>query len=158
MVVFAIHWHESAVGVHVSPHPEPPSHLSPHPIHLGCPSALALSALFHALNLDWLSVSHMVIYARVQVQQPGIQPEEMNGVGDEAASQFSFGLPVYFKLMILFHTFTKTLGQRFAIFSSHWPKFIISINHCCSSEFLLQWFSWNQPYHLLSTSSNVSYS
>ena len=33
-----------------------------HPITLGCPSALALSALFHALNLDWWSVSHMVIY------------------------------------------------------------------------------------------------
>ena len=57
--------------------------------------------------------------ARVQVQQPGIQPEEMNGVGDEAASQFSFGLPVYFKLMILFYTFTKALGQRYDIFSSH---------------------------------------
>ena len=57
--------------------------------------------------------------AGVQLQQPGIQPEEMNGVGDEAASQFSFGLPVYFKLMILFYTFTKALGQRFDIFSSH---------------------------------------
>ena len=28
--------------------------------------------------------------AGVQLQQPGIQPEEMNGVGDEAASQFSW--------------------------------------------------------------------
>ena len=27
--------------------------------------------------------------AGVQLQQPGIKPEEMNGVGDEAASQFS---------------------------------------------------------------------
>ena len=44
------------------PHLEPNSHLSPHPIHLGCPSALALSALFHALSLDWSSISHMVIY------------------------------------------------------------------------------------------------
>ena len=76
--------------------------------------------------------------AGVQLQQPGIQPEEMNGVGDEAASQFSFGLPVYFKFKILFYTFTKTLGQRFDIFSSPSPRFIISINHCCSSEFLLQ--------------------
>ena len=43
----------------------------------------------------------------------------------EAASQFFFfGLPVYFKLMILFYTFTKTLGQRFDIFSSHWLRFI----------------------------------
>ena len=28
--------------------------------------------------------------AGVQLQQPGIQPEEMNGVRDEAASQFSW--------------------------------------------------------------------
>ena len=39
-----------------------PSYLPPHHIPLGCPSALALSALFHALNLDWSSISHMVIY------------------------------------------------------------------------------------------------
>ena len=44
------------------PHPEPPSHLPPHHIPQGCPSAPTLSALFHALNLDWSSISHMVIY------------------------------------------------------------------------------------------------
>ena len=27
---------------------------------LGCLSALALSVLFHALNMDWSSISHMV--------------------------------------------------------------------------------------------------
>ena len=43
-------------------HPKLPSHLSPLPIPLGCPSALALSALFHASNLDWSSISHIVIY------------------------------------------------------------------------------------------------
>ena len=43
-------------------HPEPPSHLPPHPILQGGPSAPALSALFHASNLDWWSTSHMVIY------------------------------------------------------------------------------------------------
>ena len=42
------------------PHPETPSNLPPHPILLGCPSALALSVLFYASNLDWRS--HMVIY------------------------------------------------------------------------------------------------
>ena len=43
-------------------HPEPPSHLPLHPIPLGHPSAPALSALSHASNLDWRSVSHMIIY------------------------------------------------------------------------------------------------
>ena len=44
------------------PHPEPPSDLCPHPIPQGCCSALDLSALFHCSNLDWWSISHMVIY------------------------------------------------------------------------------------------------
>ena len=49
--------------VYMCPHPEPPSHFPPpHPIPLGCPSALAWSALLYALNLDWSSISHTVIY------------------------------------------------------------------------------------------------
>ena len=44
------------------PNPEPTSHLPPHPIPQGHPSAPALSTLSHASNLDWLSVSHMIIY------------------------------------------------------------------------------------------------
>ena len=61
VVDFAIHRHESATGVLMSPIPNP---LPPpsHPIPLGCPNALALSALFNASNLDWSSVSHMIIY------------------------------------------------------------------------------------------------
>ena len=43
------------------PDPEPRSHLLPHPIPQGRPSAPALSTLSHALNLDWQSISHMVI-------------------------------------------------------------------------------------------------
>ena len=58
--------------------------------------------------------------ARVQLQQPGIQPEGVGGVGEKLRQPLIFlGLPVYFKLMILFYTFTKALGQRFDIFSSH---------------------------------------
>ena len=44
------------------PRPEPPSHLPPHPIPQGHPSAPALSTLSHASNLDWWSISHMIIY------------------------------------------------------------------------------------------------
>ena len=43
-------------------HPESPSQLLPHPIPQGHPSAPALSTLSHASNLDWWSVSHMIIY------------------------------------------------------------------------------------------------
>ena len=49
-------------GCSCLPHPEPHSHLPPHPIPLGHPSAPALSSLSHALNLNWQSVSHMIIY------------------------------------------------------------------------------------------------
>ena len=44
------------------PHPEPPFHLPPHSIHLGHPSSPAPSTLYHASNLDWQSISHMIIH------------------------------------------------------------------------------------------------
>ena len=44
------------------PHPEHPSHLPPHSIPLGHPSAPALSTLSHSLNLDWWFIWHMIIY------------------------------------------------------------------------------------------------
>ena len=44
------------------PHPEPLSHLPPHPILPGCFRALAFSALLHALNLHWSSILHMAIH------------------------------------------------------------------------------------------------
>ena len=59
---FATHSHESAMGVHAFPILNPLSHLPPHTIPLGHPSAPALSTLCHASNLDWWSVSHMIIY------------------------------------------------------------------------------------------------
>ena len=61
MVVFAIYLHTVHVYMYPS-HPESLSHLPPHLIPLSCHSVQALSALFHALNLDWSSISHMVIY------------------------------------------------------------------------------------------------
>ena len=47
------------MGIHVFPIL---NHLPPQPIPQGHPSAPALSTRSHALNLDWQSVSHMVIY------------------------------------------------------------------------------------------------
>ena len=46
------------MDVHVSPI----LNLPPHPITQGHPSAPALSALSHASDLDWRSISHVVIY------------------------------------------------------------------------------------------------
>ena len=55
------------------------SYLPPHPIPLGHPSAPALSTLSHALNLDWWSVSHMIIYMfqcySLQSSHPRLLPQ-----------------------------------------------------------------------------------
>ena len=58
VVVFAIYRHELAMGIHVSHHAEPPSHLLPHPIPLSCPRVPALGTLYHASNLHWSSILH----------------------------------------------------------------------------------------------------
>ena len=60
---FAIHQHESTMGVHefliLKP---PPTFLPPHTISLGHPSAPAPSILYPALNLDWWFISYMILY------------------------------------------------------------------------------------------------
>ena len=100
---------------------------------MACQASLSLT-----MSQSWpkfmFIASMMLSTARVQLQQPGIQPEEMDAVGDCGSLSFFSGLPVYSKFKILFYTFTKTLGQRFDIFGSPSPRFIISINHCCSSN------------------------
>ena len=56
-----------------------------------CLSVFLLSHL--QLSATPWTVAHQAplsMSAGVQLQQPGIQPEEMNGVSDEAASQFSW--------------------------------------------------------------------
>ena len=59
---FAIHQHESAMGVHEFPILNPHSHLPPHTISLGHPSAPAPSIMYPASNLDWRFVSYMILY------------------------------------------------------------------------------------------------
>ena len=44
------------------PHPEAPSHLPPHAIPVGHPSAPTPSTLYHTSNLDWWFISYMIFY------------------------------------------------------------------------------------------------
>ena len=44
------------------PNPEPGSHLPPHTISLGHPSAPAPTILYPASNLDWKFISYMILY------------------------------------------------------------------------------------------------
>ena len=64
--------------VHVFPILNTPSHLPPHPIPQGHPSAPALSTLSHASILDWRSVSHMV---PTRLLCPWDSPGKNTGVG-----------------------------------------------------------------------------
>ena len=57
---FAIHQHESTMGVHVFPILNLPLHTIP----LGHPTAPALSILYHALNLDWRFISYMILFLK----------------------------------------------------------------------------------------------
>ena len=51
-----------AMAIHTADMSKDCSNLPPHPILLGQPSAPALSTLYHASNLDWRFVSHMIFY------------------------------------------------------------------------------------------------
>ena len=61
-IVFAIHQHESATGVHVFPILNPTSHLPRHTILLGHPSTPDPSMRYHASSLDWRFISYMILY------------------------------------------------------------------------------------------------
>ena len=58
MMVSAIHQHESAIDIHMSPSIEPPSHLSPILTPLGYHRVLGLCSLCHTANSHWLSTFH----------------------------------------------------------------------------------------------------
>ena len=69
-MVFAIHQHQSATGIHVFP--THPKHLPTYLPLLGCPGALTLGAWLHALNLDWSSIwgAFMLFTVVVPVYSP----------------------------------------------------------------------------------------
>ena len=69
----------------------------------------------------------------------------------------SMELHVYFELQVFFYTLTKALGQRFDIFSFPHPDLLSPEIIVVLTEFLLQQFSQNGLYYLLSTFSYVSY-
>ena len=67
------------MDVHVSPILNSASYLPPHPIPQGHPSALALSTLSHALNLDWLTYSQKISSAVFCWLQASHRPIQIQG-------------------------------------------------------------------------------
>ena len=78
-MVFAIHQHESVIGLRLSP-PSRTSPPTPHLIPPGCHRAPALGALHHVSNSHWLSVVHMVAfmfqYYSLKSSHPLLLPNE----------------------------------------------------------------------------------
>ena len=58
---FAIYQNEFTTGVHEFPNLNPPSHLPPHTISLGHPSAPAPSILYPASNIDFSKTFCLVV-------------------------------------------------------------------------------------------------
>ena len=61
VVVFAIHWHESAMDVHVFPSRSPLSPPTP-PHPSGSSQGTSPEHLSHASSLGWWSVSPLIVY------------------------------------------------------------------------------------------------
>ena len=62
VMVFAIHQHESAIGIHRCLPFKHPSHLHHRPTLLGFHRELALGSLCRTANSHWLSTLHIVMY------------------------------------------------------------------------------------------------
>ena len=105
------------------PHPEAPSHLPPHTIPLGHPSAPAPSILYPASNLDWWFISYMILYM-FQCHSPN--------------SSHPLPLP---QSPRLFYTSVSLLLSRIQGYHYHLSKFHIYALVYCMMFFFLAYFT-----------------
>ena len=121
------------------PHPDPPSHLPPHPIPQGHPSAPALSTLSHALSLDWRNISHIIIYmfkCYSQIIPTSPSPTESNSLFFTSVSLLLSHIQGHHYHLSKFHTYA--LIYCIGVFLS-------DLLHSVGSSFI----------HLIRTDSNV---
>ena len=102
------------------PFPELPSHLPPHTLPLGHPSAPAPSILYHALNLDWRFISHMILYI-FQCRSPKSSPPPSPSPTESKR---------------LFYTFVSLSLSRIQGYHYHLSKFHIYASVYCIGVFL----------------------
>ena len=122
------------------PNPEPLSHLPPHTIPLGHPSAPAPSFLYPASNLDWWFVSYMILYM-FQCHSPKSSPP-----------------PSPTESKRLFYTSVSLLLSRIQDYHYHLSKFHIYALVYCIGDFLsglLPSIIGSSFIHLIRTDSNV---
>ena len=100
------------------PNPEPPSHLPPHTISLGHPSAPAPSILYPASNLDWWFISYTILCVSMafsQIIPPSASPTESKRLS---------------------YTSMSVLLSRMQGYWNHLSKFLIYVLVYCIDVFL----------------------
>ena len=120
----------------------------PHPITQGHPSAPALSTLSHALNLDWRSVSHMIIYifqcSSLKSSHPRLLPQNSK---DYSLLLYLSPSPTEFKR--LFFTSVSLSLSHIYCHCYHLSKFHIYVLEYCICVFLSDFTLYNRlQFHL----------
>ena len=133
-MVFSTQWNESAKGVHVSPHSEPPSQ----PYGLSQWTGFEYPVLF--IKVNWSSISDMVIYMFQCYSLKSSHP------------------CLFLESKILFLTSVSLLLSYIYGHCYHFPKFHICINilyWCFSFWFTSLYIIGSNFIHLIRTDSNV---
>ena len=120
-----------------TPLPPPPRH----PIPRGHPSAPALSTLSHASNLDWRSVSHMVIYISMLFSQ--IIPASPSPTESKRLFFTSVSLLLSHIWGHRYHFWSLTQGG--GLLPRTFP--LLGIQMCCVTDFpvLFRCGRWSKP-------------
>ena len=124
------------------PHPEPPFNFPPHTIPLGHPSASASMIQYHASNLDWRIVSHMILY-KFQYHSPNSSyPHPLPQSPKDCSIHLCLFCCLTYRIIIII--FLNSIYMRCILY---W-YFLFWITSLCTigSSFI----------HLIRTDSNVS--
>ena len=158
---FAIHQHESAMGVHVFPILNPPSLLPPRTIPLGHSSAPTPSIRYPASNLDWRFISHMILYMfqchSPKSSHPHPLPVQFSSVAQlcptlcDPMNHSTPGLPVHHQLPEFTHTHilrvSDAIQPSHSLSSPSPPAFILSQHQGLSLHQVAKVLEFQLQYH-----------
>ena len=87
----------------------------------------SIHGIFQARILEWVAIYFPRCRSPAPAARESAWRDERCWRGMMQPLTQGAGLHVYFKLQVLFYTLTKALGQRFDIFCSPSPRFIVSL-------------------------------